>query len=226
VQWARDRRLSTSAKHVFAGIAVTMALGCLVAGVANGWQSFPDHARVIIRHANSPSGNHVGLPVVLGWAPGKTTTSELKGTGPQQSDPHEIYGDLRVLRRKERLPLQLLAIVASLGLIAWTAYRGRRDWESMLCGGALIYSMQAMTSYDYMWLLLLVPLAWQRRRRYLALLAYAAFTALAAVVQDDFEVEHIWAAFALGALFIYFYWDVVRQTLQSSAVQKADSATS
>ena len=122
--------------------------------------------------------------------------------------------------------VQLLAMLASLGLVGWTAYRGRKDWESTLCGGALVYSMQAMTSYDYMWLLLLVPLAWQSRRRYLALLGYAVFTAMVAVVQEDFEVEHIWAAFALLVLFVCFYWDVVRQTLGTPHAPAPDAAPS
>ena len=157
--------------------------------------------------------------MLLAYSPAGTKSTTL--TDNRLTDPQEIWKSTLHQRRRERAPLWIAALILSTALIAWAAHHRRRDWECVLAAGPLLFCLQAMTSYDYMWLLLLVPLAMPRRSRLVALLGYAVFTSVAGVFQEDVEARHILYGWGLLALLVWFYADLVRETSQRSSTKTA-----
>jgi len=220
VECVRKRRLTTPARRVLAGILLTSALGVGVAGLSQGWQSFPAFVRVMQRHAGTPGGNRIGLPVLLGHSPGRTA-SRLADA--RLSDPHQVWKAEIRAAKQERRPLWLLALAVGAGVVGWAAYRGAKSWEVVALAGPLVFSAQDMTSYDYIWILLLVPLCAPSVRRTLWLAGYCLFTTLTGIFLTDIELQHILFSFVLPIPLFGIVMDRLREL---SAAQPSRSPAS
>lgn len=208
IDCVRHRRITTAARRILAGILLTTALGVGVAGLTNGWQAFPAFAKVMQRHASTPGGNRMGLPVLLSMGPGRTA-SRLADA--RLSDPHQVWKAQIRIAKQERRPLWLLALAICVGLIGWAAYRGAKPWEVVALAGLLVFSAQDMTSYDYIWILLLVPLCATSVRRTLWLAGYCLFTTLVGIVLLDIELQHIFFTIALPVALVGIVIDFARE---------------
>lgn len=189
VTWARTRRLDVSGRRALAGIALTACLGLGFASLVHGPASLADHARVVKRHGSTPSGNLMGLPVLLSYSPGQTTARELADF--RLSDPTELWVKVIHQRRQERAPIWITAILASLAFVGWSAYRGAKSWETVVMAGALLFSLLDMTSYDYVWLLLLAPYAVSHRPSVMALVLYGVASTVVGILVLDIEYQHL-----------------------------------
>jgi hypothetical protein len=188
IRAAMARKLDRTGRHVLAGFAITLAIGGVIGGTVNGWASYRDHARVLARHTNTPGANRMGLPAMMAWAPGRYAHSMADA---RLSDPHEVWKAEIRLAEHERRPIQLLAIALSLALVAWAAFKGARLWECAVLTGPLLFSLGDMTSYDYIWAILFVPLAISRPKRIAWLVGYALYTLLLGAYLYDQEDQHL-----------------------------------
>lgn len=208
IECARHRRVTAQARRILLGILLTTTLGVGVAGLTNGWQSFPAFATVMQRHAGTPGGNRMGLPVLLGFSPGRTSTQLADA---RLSDPHQVWKTQIRTAKEERRPLWLFALALCLGLIGWAAYRGAKPWEVVTLAGPLVFSAQDMTSYDYIWILLLVPLCASSVRRTLWLAGYCLLTTLLGIFLLDVELQHLFFTLALPIALTGIVVDFVRE---------------
>jgi hypothetical protein len=205
--WIRKRSLSGSGARTLAAVALALALGIPAAGLAVGFDAYPDFVRVMQRHAGTPLTNHIGLQTLLGARAGQT--SEVMADA-NLTDPYEPWLAQQRNNRRERRPLWIAATALSLAFCGWVAWRRRPIWECAMLGAPLLFCLLPMTSYDYMWLALLAVLAEHRTRRGSWLIGYALFTQLVTSFQPNGEVHHIYYTVGCLALLVALGWDVVR----------------
>ena len=93
-------------------------------------------------------------------------------------------------------PIHLLAIIVAAGLVLWVAYRASA-WETILATGPLLYALQDMTSYDYIWLTMLAPLVLVRQRLRVWLIGYVLATIVLTLQLPSVEHQHFILNWAL-----------------------------
>lgn len=208
VRWIRAKRLDATGRRGLAAVALALAIGIPIGAFANGWSSYPAFYKVMRRHASTPLANQMGLPSMLGFRADLRSTLLEK---PRLTDPMEVWRAEVMLNRKRQLPLWGFGILVSLGLVAWAAYRGATIWETAALGGPLLFSLLPMTSYDYIWLALLVALADRRRARGGALVAFALLTQVLYLFLPDTEVRHFLYSLGCLGLLGWLSYDMVRE---------------
>lgn len=208
VGWIKERRLSESGKRILAGFALTTALGLGLGATAGGPSRYREFVGAMHRHSETPLTNQMGLMTLLSAGPGRFATDLVDN---RLTDPYEIWKDAQLIARHERAPLWAFAVLASVALIAWAAHRGRSPWECAGLAGPLLFSLLAMTSYDYSWLIALVPIAVQTRRRLAWLIGYVWFTQALGLYEPDLEVQHIEVSALLLVALIAIAVDVLRE---------------
>lgn len=193
-EWIRQRVLSESARRALFGLGLTLVIGFGMVAASQGLQPFGRFYDKISHHAAAPAGNRMGFPHLISLGPGKMSGDLIDN---RLSDPVAPWRETVHISQKERRPLGYLAIVASLGVLGWVVWRIRTPWVSALAAGPLLYSVQDMTSYDYMWLVLLVPVGFVRRRALTWLCGFAVFTQIMMITFPNFEHRHWFYAVAL-----------------------------
>ncbi len=206
-EWIRARRLSTEARRALGGFALTVAMGSATVLISYGPAPFARFVDVILAHADAPASNRMGLPHLLSLGPGKGTADLVDA---RLTDPAQPWRETVHITRRERKPLWIFAIVASLGVLVWAVWTLRSPWISALAAGPLLYSMQEMTSYDYMWLVLLLPVAFRRKRALWWLCGFALFTQVIGIVVPDVEHRHWYYAVALMPTMVVFALELVQ----------------
>jgi hypothetical protein len=136
----------------------------------------------------------MSLPSLLGFRAGQGT---LDLVDERLTDMDQVWKEQHLINRAELRPLWWFAIAVSLGVVMWLAHRGAPLWQCAVLAGPLLFSLQPLTSYDYIWLIALSALATSRRRA-IWLVGYTGFTVAVGVVFSDMDRQHLW--FSLGAL--------------------------
>lgn len=205
-EWIRTKRLSGAARRALCGFSLALGIGFGLVLAPHGPQPFVRFVDKIAHHADAPAGNRMGFPHLLSLGPGRMSSDLMDD---RLTDPAQPWRETVRITQSERRPLWYFAVLASLGVLGWVVWRVRSPWVSALAAGPLLYSLQDMTSYDYMWLVLLVPAAFRRPRALKWLSGFAIFTQAVGIGVPDFELRHFWFAFALFPTLAVFAWELV-----------------
>jgi hypothetical protein len=201
------RRLERPERDVILAAFGTLFAGVLVAGLAVGWEAFADWYLVIKRHAMNPPGNHLGLPLLLHYQPGVDSGTLFDV---RLSNPLELW-ELRLEElRFERLSLHVLGVLFAFGVLITAIRRGASQLEIIGFAGLLLYSLLAITNYDAVWLIALVPLIHGSMRRTAALLAFLASTQFLALIYGTLEPRCLAQSLLLYILILYVSLDALR----------------
>lgn len=207
VQAARARAFSPPARRTLAAIFGTLAAGVVVGGLVTGFDTYVAFFREMGGHANLAMGNHLGLENLMSYVPGATTATM---GDPRLTDPHEVLKVMQRTARAERWPLWALAIGASLALlVAYSLRRRARAWVAVVLAAPLLYSSLALSNYDYVWLVVLAPLAATSGFRIAWLMGYVACTQIVALLVGDVEIEHTLLSLLTGVMLVvvvFHYW--------------------
>lgn len=203
----RARRFVKETRGVVLAAVITTVVGVLLAGSLVSFDAFPAFFAVMKRHAQNPPGNHLGLPILLHYQPGLDSASLVD---PRLTNPLEVW-ELRLREIAiERLPLHLLG----LGVAAYAVVEAirRRASQAQLIGFGtlLLFSLSAMTNYDGVWLLAIVPLVADDRRRMSALLAFLGATQVVALLILPMETRCLVQSGLMYALILFVCFDVLR----------------
>jgi len=183
------RKPVSSHLRVFYGAAtagvVMIALTLAVLGPSS-WTAFAENTR---KHATTPVGNLMGLPAIVTFDPA-SSQEELLSTDIASLDRWRLARAAALHDR--RLVLWSLSAVF-VGLCAWTVWR--RDyplWEWVLVAFLLAVSLGQISSYYYVFLILLSLWVVGHARR-LALLATALAASLAiGLAAPATDVRYFW----------------------------------
>ncbi|MBK6577044.1 MAG: hypothetical protein IPG17_12730 [Sandaracinaceae bacterium] len=204
----QKRRLEPTERNVVLAAFGTLAVGVLVAGATVGFDAFGDWYLVMKRHAVNPPGNHLGLPLVLHYQPGVDSGSLLDA---RLSNPLEVW-ELRLEEiRFERLSLHVLGVLFAFGVLITAIRRGATQVETIGFGAIVLYSLLAITNYDGVWLIALVPLVHRSPARIAALLGFLASTQLLALVFGALEPRCLAQSVLLYALIVYVSLGALRE---------------
>jgi len=174
-----------------AAAAVVLLLTLAVLGPSS-WSAFLENTR---KHATTPVGNLMGLPVVVTFDPG-SSQEEILSTDIESLERWRL-ARARSLRERRVVFLPLAAIFV--GLCAWTAWRREYPlWEWVLVAFLLAVSLGQVSSYYYVFLILLALWVAGRLRRLGLLTAALATSVLIGLAGMPTDVQYFW----LSVLFV------------------------
>ncbi|MEM7583742.1 MAG: hypothetical protein AAF560_10215 [Acidobacteriota bacterium] len=148
-----DRRV---AKRLALGATATALVGLLAPALAYGpdvYSAFLDNSRI---HASVPPSNHMGFGVL---ASAQLESSALAAEAP---------GWRRIV--------WMLALGGAFLWLAWALRRPHEPWQALAMSAPLLFASIPLSSYDYVWMVILVPLAASSRLLLATLLGYVALT--------------------------------------------------
>ncbi|MFW5876708.1 MAG: hypothetical protein ACOCXM_08220 [Myxococcota bacterium] len=207
VRSIRDRTLSALHRRTLAAIFGTLAAALVIAGVVAGFEAYPAFVRNTQSHTELVMANHLGLEHLMSYVPGARSAT----VGDQRlTDPYQVLKAMQSTARSERWPLWALAIGASLALlIAYALRRRARAWVAVVLAAPLLYSSIALSNYDYVWLIVLAPIAITSRFRIIWLMSYVASTQVISLYVKDVEIEHMLLSLFTGvtlAVIVAHHW--------------------
>ncbi len=194
---AAERKVATK---LVVGVAVTLIVGLLLPAIVYGfdvYSEFFDNSRI---HATVPPSNHMGFGVLA--------SAGLEGSAFTATTPW-------------RLVAWLLALGGSFVWLAWAlsrpreSHRPRQPWETVAMSAPLLFASIPLSSYDYVWLVILAPLAVQSRTRLLTLLGFVAFTNFLPEIAPEGKVFYLLASAGLLIVLIVFCFERKQDTRAS-----------
>ncbi|MCP3957840.1 MAG: hypothetical protein GY719_08310 [bacterium] len=191
--WHRGRR--RVAGSIALGFAATLVVGLALPSLAYGpgvYGDFFDNTRT---HAGTPPWNHMGLGVVASAG----LDGSILAPPPAEEDAQSAATD----RGWRRLGWVAGILVALLWLI-WALQQQREAWETLAMTAPLLFAGLPLSSYDYVWLVVLTPFAALRRARLAALLGFAVLTNFLPEVLDEGRAFYLAASLGVAAVLLYF----------------------
>lgn len=217
VRAIRERRLAPIPRRIVVSVLVTVVIGLLVGGVVGGKGVYPAFFRNMKNHTSLVMSNHIGFESLASFVPGVTseTASDARLT-----DPHEVVKRHQRDARRGRWPLWALAIGASFFLlVAYSWRKDARPWVAVILGAPLLYSSVVLSNYDYVWLVVLTPLAITSRFRVAWLMGYVASTQILSSFVANIEVKHTVLSLLTGTMIGVFVADFMRHLRQDASIE-------
>jgi hypothetical protein len=175
-----------------AGI-VAILLTLAVLGPSS-WIAFAENTR---KHAATPVGNLMGLPAVVAFDPA-TSQDELLSTDIESLDRWRL-ARAETLRARRVVLWPLAAVFV--GLCAWTVARRRyAAWEWVLVSILLAVSLGQISSYYYVFLILLALWAVDRPLSFGLLVAALAASLAIGLAGLATDVQYFWLSLLFVAL--------------------------
>lgn len=184
-------RQDRSAVRWVAGVALSVALlggGAMARFGGDTWARFAANARV---HASTPLTNHMGMEAVLWWDAETSAERQFDGDA---ADPFLDWKATRQRTIQDRSPVGIATGALLLGLTGWSVLRMRREWERASASILVVVTLLLLTSYDYVMLTLLAPLASRTPRMTAVLAMTAASTQVAHLSSGWFDAQHTMAS--------------------------------
>jgi hypothetical protein len=186
LRMARARAFGGPGRDFAIAVVATVLLGAAVAVAYVGTEPAGEWLQVMQRHADKPASNHMGLSSVIDFHPGLTSEAMYDA---RLTNPLELWYHHKAEIRQQRMPLRVAGIVLALGVLLWGLWRGAGPAEAVSLAGPLLFSLTAMTNYDAIWVVALIPLAVTSARRSAYLLGTLAAFALLAQTVDAIELR-------------------------------------
>jgi hypothetical protein len=177
-----------------AGLTLLVGLGgSLLQLGPGGFRGFADKMSA---HREHVSVNQAGLPPLLS-ASVRRSADALRA--PELDDPDSLWRQSHRHAREAAAPVAWSLALAGALLIAVAGWRRRDPVAAIALGGVPVWALLGLSSYDYAWLVALVPLCATRAPRAAALLAVVALSSLLRHA-FGFELEHALFNAALALL--------------------------
>lgn len=203
LNWITNRKLSVEGKRILAGVTLSLLLGLTFAGVTLGYSAFPKFLKVSQVHASTLLSNQMGLPVLTGFSPGDLAADLYQ---PTLSDPDTLWKQKVEINRQARRPLWAFAVIVSFLLVGFCVWKGYNSWQSALVAGPLLFSLHNMTSYDYIWVALMIPLGLHALKRIRWIFYFTIGTLVIGLTVVQSDEQHVW--YSAGFLILMVAWGV------------------
>lgn len=152
----REQKVARRDLRWIAGVGLATVLLGGAATVQHGpdvWPRFSENSAV---HAATPLTNHMGMEAVLWW---DYDTRARKMRAPSKADPFGPWKQARRDTIEDRAPLGILWGGALMLLVVGASIQQRERWEAASTSVVVVMTMLVLTSYDYVMVTLLAPLA-------------------------------------------------------------------
>ncbi|MCP3141549.1 hypothetical protein [Pyxidicoccus xibeiensis] len=158
---ARGRRDAASVRFLGSGALTLVAVTLLLTASAAGRQTFQGFVRNTAKHADTPLTNHMGLRTLLSFRIGESAAA-LKESG--ASNSWRGFKEQRRANARQARPLHW-ALVAGAVLALFAAFRRREvePWESLSLCWLFVPLLLELTSYYFVFVVALAPLAARNR---------------------------------------------------------------
>jgi hypothetical protein len=209
-----NRALSPTHARALGAAALTGILGLAFGSSVAGVGLYAQFQRNISQHSAAPAANNMGLKVLLGAQPDRTREGLER---PDLTSRQELWVHAQRRSVEERAPLVWAAVATAAGLLLFAVVHGAPPLWCIALVGPVLFSLFQMSSYDYMWLTVLLPLCVGETRLAKAVLGFVAFSA-ATRLWTDVVVEHVLTSLGVGALLAFIAWEAWQRLRQNSRV--------
>lgn len=156
-----------------------------------------------LKHKDTPLTNNMGYPTIVAFHPSYTVHKSLKIQSKMKNKPKGFSVWKTKVRelRKSRRWIQIISILA---LFAAMFYMRKRWtlWETTAASVAFMFSIFELTCYYYSFIILLVPLAYQRGREMFMLLVFVIASQATQILIGATDLEYFWeSVYALIPIF-------------------------
>ena len=169
-------------------------------GVTPAFKEFLENS---FKHKDTPLTNNMGYPTIVSFHPSYTVHKSLQIQRKMKNRPEGFSVWKTKVRelRKSRRWIQLLTIALLFG--AMFVLRKRLSlWEVTAASVAFMFTVFELTCYYYSFIILLVPLAYQRGREMFMLLVFVVASQATQIRIGATDLEYLWeSAFALIPIF-------------------------
>jgi hypothetical protein len=169
------------------GVVVALALGLLLPLIRFGPEIYPEFVQNIRLHGTLPPGNHIGLGVL--WSAG------LGGSALGFDAEQGSAGTIAIPLRQS---LWIAGVLAAIVLVVLVVRRDRPLWQLVPLAAPLVFATIPLSNYDYMWIVILAPIAVSSAYRTILLFGFVALTCITPEFFKSVESEHM----ALSVLFL------------------------
>lgn len=178
----RDR---PAAVALFCGSILAIVLGTTLSLLALGPEAHADFVENSRLHAQVPSVNFMGMATLA--RAGEEPRAEADDSG-------TVEASLRAVLWAATL------LAAGLWLVRVARSAGVEPWQALVLSSPIVFATVPLSSYDYAWLVLLVPLAVRSRPTLATLLAFVVASNLIGELLPEGRGTYV--AFSLGVLFV------------------------
>jgi hypothetical protein len=153
-------RGASAVRFLGSGALTLAAVTVLLTASAEGREAFRGFVQNTVKHASTPLTNHMGLRTLLSFRAGESAAT-LKE--PEAPDPWRRYRDQRRANARQARVLHW-GISGGFLLALFAAFRRRQvePWESLSLSWVLVPLLLELTSYYFVFVAALAPLASRR----------------------------------------------------------------
>ena len=186
---------------------------CSASVAINGVDAHTRFLGNTFKHAETPLTNHVGLPTLLSYRPSKVGRHTKD---PSLEDPWANWKQFRKDTKHDRRWLYGLIL---LGMFVLLAFAGRRmaGWAILASSTILIIGFFELTCYYYNFVVLMAPLAIERLRYTVALIAMVMAGLILQFFIGWYDEQYLWETAACLIALVYIIADVVKHPLPESS---------
>lgn len=190
-----SRRNLRPAVLITVSVVLTLLIGAVLPVMLFGPDIWSDFFANSLGHGRVPSMNFMGLGAIFSFG----LSDSALGTPPA--------GESLVWRRLGWLAAFLMAFA----WLAWAQRKHRGVWQSIPLAAPLLFCSIPLSSYDFMWLVVLVPFVISFRLSLVALLGFVVSSNLVQEVLPESRVTYL--VFSLGVLGVLaiFSWQASRR---------------
>ena len=196
-------------------------------GVTPAFKEFLSNS---LKHKDTPLTNNMGYPTLVAFHPSYSVSKSLQIQQKMKNKPEgfSVWKTKTRELRKSRRWIQILTI--ALLFAAMFVLRNRlRLWEATAASVAFMFTVFELTCYYYSFIILLVPLAFQRGREMFMLLLFVVASQVTQIRIGATDLEYLWETiFALIPIFgviigrLYEHFTETRLPKQDHLVLKSE----
>ncbi|MAD61038.1 MAG: hypothetical protein CMH49_05930, partial [Myxococcales bacterium] len=186
-------------------------------GVTPAFKEFLDNS---LKHKDTPLTNNMGYPTIVSFNPYYSVHNSLQIQRKMKNKPkgYSVWKTKVRELRKSRRWIQIVSILALFG--AMFVMRKRWSlWETSAASVAFLFSVFELTCYYYSFIILLVPLAYQRGREIFMLLLFVVASQATQIMIGATDIEYLWESiYAMIPIFGVIIGRVVEEWLSSKSI--------
>ncbi len=203
-----DRRHAPAAARLALGAAAAILAGAAIPAMIYGADVYAQFFANTRIHAGVPPSNHLGLGALVSAGLDESVLG-LPSAAPAEGTPGTSF----IVRRFA----WLAGVLAALAFLIWAQRREREPWEGLVLAAPLLFCTLPLSSYDYVWLVVLVPVAVTSRLRLATLLGFVALTNLFPEFVAESKAQYLAVSAALLVVLVIFFLDLSRDDEKAAA---------
>ncbi len=217
----KERHISKAHRRLILGCvaAVVLLAGVPLAVPSSGGGDYKGFLHNSMKHKETGLTNHMGMPTLFAFKP---SYLGRKVRNNAEDDPWAVWKQ----KRHEVLQARTIPFAAAvLGLFLLVGYVGRRreDWEVTAMSTVFIVAGFQLTCYYYIFCIMLAPLALQRLRYVIAILAMCVATQLVHLAGGWIDEMYLKESALVMAAYLYLLGDMAWETWQAEKAARAVS---